>query len=85
MPVQDFLGLLTPPLIISAARMGIHSREYYRSTKPSPWSFAGAPVITGLIVVNAIVFLLQILITQPMPVRAARVSPGSGTRPAVNG
>jgi membrane associated rhomboid family serine protease len=64
--------------------MGIQNREYYRSSKPSPWSFSGAPVITGLIIAYEVVFILKILITQPIPARAARVAPSGGTRPAVS-
>ncbi len=44
--------------------MGLYSRDYYRDLTPSPWSLEGAPVVKYLILVNVVVFLLQIFVVQ---------------------
>ena len=45
--------------------MGLYSRDYYRELTPSPWSFERAPVVKYLIIVNIVIFLLQILVVRP--------------------
>jgi len=45
--------------------MGLYSRDYYRELTPSSWSLERAPVVKYLIIVNIVVFLLQILIVRP--------------------
>jgi membrane associated rhomboid family serine protease len=45
--------------------MGLSSRDYYREVTPSHWGWDGAPVVKYLIILNVIVFLLQIFVVQP--------------------
>ncbi len=50
--------------------MGIQSRDYYRERQPSPGVLIGTPVVKYIIIVNIIVFVLQII-----SVTDVRVSP----------
>jgi membrane associated rhomboid family serine protease len=42
--------------------MGLSSRDYYRESIPGPGVFAGAPVVKYIIIINVVVFLLQIFV-----------------------
>jgi membrane associated rhomboid family serine protease len=50
--------------------MGIQSRDYYREWRPSAGALIGTPVVKYLIIVNVIVFVLQLISVQDI-----RVSP----------
>lgn len=45
--------------------MGLYSRDYYREIDPNPWGFGGAPVVKWVVIVNVVVFVLQIFVTRP--------------------
>lgn len=45
--------------------MGLYSRDYYRELNTSPWGFEGASVVKSVIILNVVVFLLQVFIVRP--------------------
>jgi membrane associated rhomboid family serine protease len=45
--------------------MGLYSRDYYRELSPAPGIFGGAPVVKYIIIINVVVFLLQIFVVSP--------------------
>jgi membrane associated rhomboid family serine protease len=45
--------------------MGLSSRDYYRESSPPYGVFGGAPVVKYIIILNVVVFLLQIFVVRP--------------------
>lgn len=45
--------------------MGLYSRDYYRELKTDSGIFGGAPVVKYIIIINVVVYLLQIFVVEP--------------------